>query len=199
MNKNESKYFNTARLMDEALLLLLDKKEYEFITIKDICQKAGVNRSTFYLHYEGVDDLFREAVEMINKRFSETFDGEKIDVQGCSVEDCFLITSKFLTPYLNFILQNKRVFRLMCTKPKLFGTETTFKRMYVELFGPIMRKFGVSEKDMPYILGYYAGGIISVVKCWAENDCDKPVDELVALITKLLPRSLAEDKRNVDK
>jgi len=58
---------------------------------------------------------------------------------------------------------------------------------------------GTSEKDMPYIFGYYAGGIISMVKCWAESDCDKPVDELVALITKLLPRSLAEDKRDVVK
>lgn len=199
MNKNESKYFNTARLMDEALLLLLDKKEYEFITVKEICQKAGVNRSTFYLHYEGVDDLFRETVEMINERFFEAFNGEKIDVQGSSTADCFLITPEFLTPYLNFILQNKRVFRLLYTKPKLFGSENTFSRMYAELFAPILRKFGTSEQNMPYVFGYYAGGITSVVKCWAENDCDKPVDELVALITALLPRSLAEGKVDVVK
>ena len=52
MNKSESKYYNTALLMDEALLLLLEKKDYDYITIKEICEKAGVNRSTFYLHYE---------------------------------------------------------------------------------------------------------------------------------------------------
>lgn len=69
MNKSESKYYNTALLMDEALLLLLEKKEYEFITVKEICEKAGVNRSTFYLHYETIDDLLYEAIEMINKRF----------------------------------------------------------------------------------------------------------------------------------
>ena len=199
MNKNESKYFNTARLMDEALLLLLDKKEYEFITVKEICQKAGVNRSTFYLHYEGVEDLFRETVEMINERFFQTFNNKKLDVQGSSTADCFLITPEFLTPYLNFILQNKRVFRLLYTKPKLFGSENTFNRMYAELFAPILRKFGTSEQNMPYVFGYYAGGITSVVKCWAENDCDKPVDELVALITALLPRSLAEGKVDVIK
>ena len=199
MNKNESKYFNTARLMDEALLLLLDKKEYEFITVKEICQKAGINRSTFYLHYEGVDELFRETVEMINERFFQTFNNKKLDVQGSSTADCFLITPDFLTPYLNFILQNKRVFRLLYTKPKLFGSENTFNRMYAELFAPILRKFGTSEQNMPYVFGYYAGGITSVVKCWAENDCDKPVDELIALITALLPRSLAEGKVDVVK
>ena len=40
MNKSESKYYNTALLMDESLLLLLEKKEYEFITVKEICEKA---------------------------------------------------------------------------------------------------------------------------------------------------------------
>ena len=69
MDKFQSKYFNTAILMDEALLLLLEKKDYQYITVKEICQKAGVNRSTFYLHYETMDDLLKEAIAMINKRF----------------------------------------------------------------------------------------------------------------------------------
>ena len=48
MNKSESKYYNTACLMDDALILLLEKKDFEYITVKEICNKAGVNRSTFY-------------------------------------------------------------------------------------------------------------------------------------------------------
>lgn len=54
LNKAQSKYYNTACLMDEALIALLEKKNYEFITVKEICEKAGVNRSTFYLHYETI-------------------------------------------------------------------------------------------------------------------------------------------------
>ena len=42
MNKNESKYFNTAQKFDKALLSLLEKKEFEYITIREICEKAGV-------------------------------------------------------------------------------------------------------------------------------------------------------------
>ena len=34
MNKNESKYFITAIKMDEALIKLLEKKDFEYITIK---------------------------------------------------------------------------------------------------------------------------------------------------------------------
>ncbi|MBP5631164.1 MAG: TetR/AcrR family transcriptional regulator [Clostridia bacterium] len=56
MNRQESKYQYTASLMDEALLLLLEQKDYDAITVKEICQKAGVNRSTFYLHYESMNE-----------------------------------------------------------------------------------------------------------------------------------------------
>ena len=59
MNKSESKYFYTARLMNESLLILLEKKDIDYITVKEICEKAGVNRSTFYLHYDNIDDLFK--------------------------------------------------------------------------------------------------------------------------------------------
>ena len=70
MNKSESKYYNTAVLMDEALLLLLESKDFDFITIKEICKKAGVNRSTFYLHYQNTNDLLNEAIGLINKRLN---------------------------------------------------------------------------------------------------------------------------------
>ena len=60
MNKSESKYFNTATKMDLALISLLKKKPFEYITVSEICETAGVNRSTFYLHYETVGDLLDE-------------------------------------------------------------------------------------------------------------------------------------------
>lgn len=65
MNKSESKYFNTALRPDEALIALLEQKDLEYITVKEICRQAGVNRSTFYLHYETISDLVNETVEMI--------------------------------------------------------------------------------------------------------------------------------------
>lgn len=63
MNRFETKYSNSARAMDEALIYLLNDKDYDYITIKEICKKAGVNRSTFYLHYENIDDLLKESVD----------------------------------------------------------------------------------------------------------------------------------------
>ena len=89
MNKSESKYYNTALLMDEALLRLLEKKDFEFITITEVCQKAGVNRSTFYLHYENMDDLLVETIQMINKRFNDAFNNKKVNASLASKEERF--------------------------------------------------------------------------------------------------------------
>ena len=43
--------------MDEAFLTLLAKKDFEYITVKEICEVAEVNRSTLYLHYETMSDF----------------------------------------------------------------------------------------------------------------------------------------------
>ena len=80
MNKSESKYFNTAIRMDEALLSLLEKKDFEYITIKEICDVAGVNRSTFYLHYENTYDLLKETTQYILDKHFAYYDVDKKDV-----------------------------------------------------------------------------------------------------------------------
>ena len=71
MNKSESKYFATAAKMDEAFLQLLEKKDFAYITVKEICASAGVNRSTFYLHYETTSDLLAESVRYMNQQFMD--------------------------------------------------------------------------------------------------------------------------------
>lgn len=73
MNKNESKYFNTAVKMDAALMSLLEKKDFEYITVKEVCAEAGVNRSTFYLHYENTRDLLEESIRTYAETFSFIF------------------------------------------------------------------------------------------------------------------------------
>ena len=73
MNKSESKYFNTAVKMDKAFLDLLEHKDFEYITVKEICKTANVNRSTFYLHYETIGDLLAESVRYMNAQVSGIF------------------------------------------------------------------------------------------------------------------------------
>uniref|UniRef100_UPI003FEE9132 TetR/AcrR family transcriptional regulator n=1 Tax=Dysosmobacter welbionis TaxID=2093857 RepID=UPI003FEE9132 len=101
MNKSESKYFNTALRMDEALIALLEKKDLEYITVKEICHLAGVNRSTFYLHYETISDLVNETLEMIDRRFLSYFSKTETEILNSrEKEELILVTREHLVPYL---------------------------------------------------------------------------------------------------
>ena len=99
MNKSESKYFNTALRMDEALLALLERKDLEYITVKELCQQAGVNRSTFYLHYETIGDLVSETVELVNRRFLSYFPQSEAEILSSRDEaDLILVSRAYLLP-----------------------------------------------------------------------------------------------------
>src|SRR6266852_6576623 len=57
----------TKGMLQHALNSLIQKKDYEAITIKDICDAANVGRSTFYAHYTSKDDLKRKGFDKLRK------------------------------------------------------------------------------------------------------------------------------------
>ena len=189
MDKYKSKYLNTALCMDEALLILLGNKEYEYITIKEICQKAGVNRSTFYLHYETIDDLLKETIEMISERFYNSFGPANDNFKGdwktsIEKEELVLITPKYLLPYLNFIKENKKLFKLIHNRPILFNNEKTFKKMYKNIFEPILTIFSIEDDEKEYTMKYYINGIQAIIMEWVNKDCQDDIEKIINIITK---------------
>lgn len=150
LNKSQSKYYNTACLMDEALILLLDKKEYTFITVKEICEKAGVNRSTFYLHYETIDDLLSETIEYIGENIRHQYENEQVidirKINSCPIEDLLLITPKYLIPYLEFTKSKKQIFKTAYTQPNVLKNQDIVNRLYKILFEPILIRFKVFHR-----------------------------------------------------
>ena len=180
MNKQESKYQNTASLMDEALLLLLEKKDYDRITVKEICEKAGVNRTTFYLHYESVNDLLEETISMINKRFTDSL--QAVDQGDLSKE--VLTSEKYLRPYLTLIKEHRRAYKVIRQKSDLFNTREAFDGLYRALFSPALSHFGVSEKDKKYVLSFYTQGTLAIIGEWIDGDCKDDVDMIIDLIMK---------------
>ena len=180
MNKQESKYLYTASLMDEALLLLLEEKDFERITIKELCEKAGVNRSTFYLHYENMNDLLDETISMINKRFVDSLASVEI-IDLCKE---VLTTEKYLRPYLTLIKENKRAYIVIRKKENLFNTKTAYKGLYQSIFSPALTNFGVEEKDKKYVFAFYMQGTIAIIGQWIDGNCEDDIDMIIDLIMK---------------
>jgi AcrR family transcriptional regulator len=186
MNKSESKYYNTALLMDEALLILLETKDFEFITVKEICQKAGVNRSTFYLHYQNTSDLLAETMEYISNKFFNSFNTNKININQSSKEDVFFLTEEYILPYLAFVKENVRMFKLIHDKPYLFDNKKAFNKLYNELFTVVLDKYGVKENKKKYIFEFYTQGTLSVVMKWISEDCKEDINFICEIIKSFI-------------
>lgn len=186
MNKNETKYLATARLMNEALFLLLEKKNYEFITVKEICEKAGVNRSTFYLHYETMEDLLTESLEYIiekrNSMYSEQEVLDREEIENCSLDELVLITPSYILPYLQFVKENIRIFNAALSQPKTLRVRTIFNQLFDDYITHIMARFDIPEKDRRYMLTYYLSGINAVIMAWVRNECKEETEYIANLL-----------------
>ncbi len=186
MNKNESKYFNTAVKMDKALIKLLEKKDFEYITIKEICEIAGVNRSTFYLHYENTADLLKETTQYITDGFLAYFsvDTKSIAYQynNCELKDLVFVTPEYLTPYLTYIKENQRIFKTSLKHIGSMNFNKVYNKMFEFIFNPVLERFSFPESDREYVMKFYLTGITAIVMEWLKNDCRESIEEISRII-----------------
>lgn len=182
MNRSESKYFNTAKRMAEALLSLLNKKDFEYVTVKEICETAKVNRSTFYLHYETIADLLLEAIQLINEKFQASFSQKEFTIQDKAPEELFFMTSEWIVPYLRFIQENKHVYKAIHSNSSAFGVEKVFEKYFDNVFSPILSKYGVSKEKHGYIMDFYRHGLFAVIMRWINGNCTESAEYIAEII-----------------
>ena len=186
MNKAESKYFNTAVRFDKALLSLLEKKPFEFVTISELCEEAGVNRSTFYLHYENTADLLKEATAYVLDNFASYFsvDMESIasKYENCDLQELNFINEKYLHPYLSFIKENQRLFTAVLSQPTTFDSKVIFQRLFDDVFNPILDRFHYPRDEQHYVMMFYLNGITAIITEWLRDGCSKSIEDVSTII-----------------
>ena len=190
MNRSESKYFATASRMDEAFLELLEEKEFAYITVKEICEKAGVNRSTFYLHYETLNDLLAESAQYVINQFVEAMPHDTAEfiakLQSRPLEELYLITPEYLTPYLNYIKDRKRLFRTLYKNACTLGMDGAYLRLNRYVFSPILSRFHVPAAEHEYIIQFYLNGLMGIINLWLQNDCKDSVEHIITVIRECI-------------
>ena len=186
MNKSESKYFNTAKKMDKALISLLEEKSFEYITDSEICKKANVNRSTFYLHYENTVDLLDETARFLLDGFMDYFD---VDVKNITnmfkestLDELNFISEEYLNPYLSYIKDNKSLFSTVLLHSASFRFNDIFQRLYDNIFNPILERYNYPLNDRKYAMMFYLNGITAVVTEWLKDECEKSIREVSQII-----------------
>ncbi|MFL6555361.1 MAG: TetR/AcrR family transcriptional regulator, partial [Bacillus sp. (in: firmicutes)] len=64
----DRRIIRTKRLIRDALTELMEEKGFEGLTVRDLTEKADINRGTFYLHYHDKYDLLEQSeAEILNE------------------------------------------------------------------------------------------------------------------------------------
>ena len=186
MNKAESKYFNTAVRFDKALLSLLEKKPFEYVTISELCEETGVNRSTFYLHYENTSDVLKEATAYVLDNFASYFSINMESITSkfasCDLQELNFINEKYLHPYLSFIKENQRLFSAVLSQPTAFDSGAIFQGLFDNIFNPILDRFCFPRDEQHYVMMFYLNGITAIITEWLKEDCQKSIADISTII-----------------
>jgi AcrR family transcriptional regulator len=167
----------TKRLLKEALMDLLETKQLQQISVSELCNAAGINRTTFYNHYgnpaEVLEDIERECLEEVQEALEHE---KKPTTLAQRVE---IIAS--------YLRQHDRV-----TKTA-FASAATPSDLALKIFELRLGQEGeiadvLSHYDAPtqkLLFVYLANGIYSLIRTWLLEDVPKSPKEIGELAEKV--------------
>ena len=156
-----------------------------------------MNRSTFYLHYETLDDLLKESVEYMNRHFLEHMGQDSRNfvnkINDCSKDELYLITPKYLKPYLSYIKRNKRLFLTAIKKAKVLQLNQSYSQLFQHVLMPILDCYQVPQEERKYIMSFYIQGIIAIITQWLKDDCKEGIE----FVMQVIQRCIKQPKGNL--
>ena len=163
----------TKRLLRESLLELLEEKPVERITVKELCEAAELNRSTFYAYYQDVLSLYYE------------MGNELVDALLDYVRTGGVETESMLT----YIKERREMFALLIYNGQFMDMNSPLQRRGFEetirYTWPAGAEMDVVETEWKYVLQYMFMGGSGLIHRWVREGCDMEPAELAELLSGL--------------
>lgn len=171
----------TKLLLKDSLIELMKKKSIHVISIKEICEGADINRSTFYRHYDTQYELYDDIIDDIANDIYAVY-------LGCANEG--LTVTLLLTQILHYIEDNREKFLVILSDNGNISLGETYNR----ITDRFINRDHVGELGA-YVAQFIAAGMTSVLWTWLNKENRRPAEEIAALINSLMRNGL---KRAVD-
>jgi AcrR family transcriptional regulator len=164
----------TRRLLKDSLVSLMGTEPINRITVKSICENAGVNRSTFYLYYT---DQFALLSELENELISDSLDHlKKVNVDYDNVQ--------YLREFLAYVKSHAGIFRILLCRQEGLSFQSAFvSTSLADMYSRHVLE--LPERISGYVYGFLIMGSLSVIAKWIEADFDIPCDELADILFRL--------------
>jgi AcrR family transcriptional regulator len=158
----------THKLLWEALMALLAERAFEAITVKDICERAMVHRTTFYKHYE---DKYALLAQGMREMYDVLLRAEEhIPPCAFSIDD----PPPYFVRLFTHVAEHQQFYKLMLCGEGIGRFQKLLKDYIIEqgetkvpTFAPVDQKLSVPRTIH---LQFMAGAVISTLIWWLEND-----------------------------
>lgn len=151
--------------IEKVFLELIQEKDVKDITVSEICQKAGVNRTTFYVNYLDIYDLVDKIrIRMINE-FADLFKDTRSEGHS---RNNYLLMFRHIKDNQTFY---KTYFKLgfdVNYEISSFDKELAFKKF--------------NNKLIEYHMEFFAAGITAIIKKWLKDGCQESPEDIVMVI-----------------
>ena len=172
----------TKAAISRALFDIILVKNISDITVTELCQKANINRKTFYSHYSNITDVVNESFDEIIDSYAELMETLAPDYNS-SIFDVF---SSFM---IRSIQYNGDIARLLKTSNGMWLEEKlqeAMARIIMETF----RKSHTSAISDPAKISiasdYISAGIVKVYCNWSLSSDTSSPDEVLKLLSDMI-------------
>ncbi len=171
----------TRQIILQTLTELMNEKPLSKITVKDIVERCGVNRNTFYYHFRDIPD----AVEAVVKE--ELEDILKNQKSPESVSDCMEIL-------VNAVQKNKKamlhLYRSIQRDVFADYLDHAAESVVEELVNRVVGEYEMDPEDRRLVIRYYKCVFVGVILDWLRHDMDYNILEDMHKLEKIYQISL---------
>lgn len=162
----------------DALLILMEKKAYIDITVGEIVEKAGVNRSTYYRHFEKKEDVIKYFLDKISKDILE-WDKAK--------ESSF--EEHLTTVYKHYYQHKKQMLSIYKNGLSVLFLDTLKKYLGAETHTN-------EQTSVQYDIAFHIGGTFNHFMLWFSRNMEDTPEKMVSYTLAVLPKNLIDNMWN---
>lgn len=173
--KGNQRTVMTDKKIKKVFLDLLKEKEPEKISVSEICSRAGIHRTTFYAHYQDVNDLMRKMVGEMYGQVMGFFleEGEPLK------EDGFLHLFELIRAHRDFF----RVY-LEISKNSGLGYDFLPEALRIRVDQMVSVMGWDSPEELYYHQAFFCEGLSAVIRRWIALGCKEEPEKMCSIIEK---------------
>ena len=179
--KEDRRVRRTKKLLTQALTQLLQTKQINEITVKELTELADMNRGTFYLYYKDVFDMLEKIEDGMFERLDQI-------ISAHENEDMSVQTRPMLEDLFVFIEENQEMCRVLLSPHGDMNFLHRLNEVMRERFLKVwhIQAADREEIDFDYHYSFVVFGFAGLIRAWVNSSCRESTKEMAQLADTMI-------------